>query len=82
MPQTSGSSACSSRSLIFGATLFLVPTIGGEFMPHLDEGALWVRATMPYTISFEAASKIAPEIRDHSDVLSPGNGRRFRIGPS
>jgi cobalt-zinc-cadmium resistance protein CzcA len=49
--------------LIFGATLFLVPTIGGEFMPHLDEGALWVRATMPYTISFEAASKIAPEIR-------------------
>ena len=24
-----------------------VPLIGGEFMPHLDEGALWVRATMP-----------------------------------
>jgi len=49
--------------LIFGATLLLVPTIGGEFMPHLDEGALWVRATLPYTISFEEASKIAPEIR-------------------
>src|ERR1700734_1125452 len=40
-------------SLIFGATLLLIPFIGGEFMPHLDEGALWVRATMPYTISFE-----------------------------
>jgi cobalt-zinc-cadmium resistance protein CzcA len=50
-------------ALIFGATLLLVPFIGGEFMPHLDEGALWVRATMPYTISFEEASKIAPEIR-------------------
>ncbi len=50
--------------LIFGATLLLVPFIGGEFMPHLDEGALWVRATMPYTISFEEASKIAPQIRD------------------
>ncbi len=49
--------------LIFGATLLLVPYIGGEFMPHLDEGALWVRATMPYTISFEEASKIAPQIR-------------------
>ncbi len=49
--------------LIFGATLLLVPFIGGEFMPHLDEGALWVRATMPYTISFEEASKIAPQIR-------------------
>lgn len=50
--------------LIFGATLLLVPFIGGEFMPHLDEGALWVRATMPYTISFEEASTIAPQIRN------------------
>ena len=50
-------------TLIFGASLMLVPFIGGEFMPHLDEGALWVRATMPYTISFEEASKIAPQIR-------------------
>ncbi len=49
---------------IFGATLLLVPSIGGEFMPHLDEGAIWVRATMPYTISFEEASAFAPKIRD------------------
>jgi cobalt-zinc-cadmium resistance protein CzcA len=51
-------------TVIFGLTLLLVPFIGGEFMPHLDEGALWVRATMPYTISFEEASKIAPQLRD------------------
>jgi cobalt-zinc-cadmium resistance protein CzcA len=51
-------------ALIFAATLLLIPFIGGEFMPHLDEGALWVRATMPYTISFEEASRIAPQIRD------------------
>ncbi len=50
--------------LIFGATLLLVPYIGGEFMPHLDEGALWIRATMPYTISFEEASKFSPQVRD------------------
>jgi heavy metal efflux system protein len=50
-------------TLIFAASLVLVPFIGGEFMPHLDEGALWVRATMPYTISFEEASKIAPQVR-------------------
>jgi heavy metal efflux system protein len=50
--------------LILGATLLLVPSIGGEFMPHLDEGAIWVRATMPYTISFEEASKFAPQIRE------------------
>jgi cobalt-zinc-cadmium resistance protein CzcA len=51
-------------AVIFGATLLLVPFIGGEFLPHLDEGALWVRATMPYTISFEEASKFSPQIRD------------------
>jgi len=50
--------------VIFGVTLLLVPFIGGEFMPHLDEGALWVRATMPYTISFEEASKLSPEVRN------------------
>jgi heavy metal efflux system protein len=50
-------------TLIFGVSLFLVPFIGGEFMPHLDEGALWVRATMPYTISYEEAAKVAPQIR-------------------
>ena len=51
-------------ALILGAALLLVPLIGGEFMPHLDEGAIWVRATMPYTISFEEASKFAPQVRD------------------
>jgi cobalt-zinc-cadmium resistance protein CzcA len=50
--------------LLFGATLLLVPFIGGEFMPHLDEGALWVRATLPYTISYEEAAKFSPQIRD------------------
>ncbi len=48
---------------IFGGILLLLPQIGGEFMPHLDEGALWVRATMPYTISWQAAAKIAPQVR-------------------
>jgi heavy metal efflux system protein len=48
---------------IFCATLLLVPFIGGEFMPHLDEGALWVRATMPYTISYEEAAKFSPQVR-------------------
>src|ERR1700719_4750881 len=51
-------------TLIFGAALLLIPFIGGEFLPHLDEGALWGRATMPYTISFEEAAKFAPEIRN------------------
>jgi cobalt-zinc-cadmium resistance protein CzcA len=48
---------------ILALSLLLVPSIGAEFMPKLDEGALWVRATMPYTISYEEASKISPQIR-------------------
>jgi cobalt-zinc-cadmium resistance protein CzcA len=50
-------------TVIFVLTLLLIPFIGGEFMPHLDEGALWIRATMPYTISFDEASKLSPEVR-------------------
>jgi cobalt-zinc-cadmium resistance protein CzcA len=49
---------------IFAASLLLVPFIGAEFMPHLDEGAIWIRATMPYTISFDEASKLAPQVRE------------------
>ncbi len=51
-------------ALLLAGSLLLVPRIGAEFMPHLDEGALWVRATMPYTISFDESAKIAPQIRD------------------
>ncbi|MFK2903036.1 efflux RND transporter permease subunit [Dyella ginsengisoli] len=49
--------------VLLGLSLLLIPRIGAEFMPHLDEGALWVRATMPYTISFDEAAKITPQIR-------------------
>ena len=49
---------------VFACSLLLIPFIGGEFMPHLDEGALWVRATTPYTISFDEASKLSPQIRN------------------
>ncbi|HSP35715.1 MAG TPA: CusA/CzcA family heavy metal efflux RND transporter [Thermoanaerobaculia bacterium] len=52
-----------AASVIFALSLLLVPGIGAEFMPHLDEGSLWVRATMPSTISFEEASKISPQVR-------------------
>lgn len=53
-----------ASALLLGLSLLLVPRIGAEFMPHLDEGALWVRATMPYTISFDESAKITPQIRD------------------
>jgi heavy metal efflux system protein len=48
---------------IFIGALLLTVGIGAEFMPHLDEGALWVRATMPATISLDESAAIVPQIR-------------------
>jgi heavy metal efflux system protein len=53
-----------ASGVLLALSLLLIPVVGGEFMPHLDEGALWVRATMPYTISFDEAAKVTPQIRD------------------
>ncbi len=53
-----------ASALLLAVSLLLIPRIGAEFMPHLDEGALWVRATMPYTISFDESAKITPQIRE------------------
>ena len=53
-----------ASTVVLLLSLLLIPRIGAEFMPQLDEGALWVRATMPYTISFEEASKITPKLRE------------------
>lgn len=48
---------------LFVATLAVIPFLGGEFMPALEEGNLWVRATMPVDISFEQADRLTTEIR-------------------
>ena len=56
-----------------GATLSTLPFVGGEFMPKLEEGNLWVRAMMPNTVSFSYASQLADQMRlifkKHSEVL-------------
>ena len=47
--------------LLISVSLFWV--IGGEFMPKLEEGNLWIRTTLPQDISFEYASHLADEMR-------------------
>ena len=49
-------------ALLLGG-LMLVPSLGSEFMPKLEEGNLWVRATLPVDTSFEASSRLADRIR-------------------
>lgn len=52
-----------ASALLLLVSLLIFADVGAEFMPHLDEGALWVRATMPYTISFNESAAIVPQIR-------------------
>jgi heavy metal efflux system protein len=45
-------------------TLFaLGATIGREFLPDLDEGALWLQVQMPTGLSLEKASEMASDLR-------------------
>jgi cobalt-zinc-cadmium resistance protein CzcA len=48
-------------SLVAAGVLFTF--VGGEFMPPLEEGNLWIRATLPQDISFEEAANIADDLR-------------------
>jgi len=47
--------------LLTSLALFWV--IGGEFMPKLEEGNLWIRATLPQDVSFGYAAHLADEMR-------------------
>ena len=40
-----------------------VPFIGGEFIPVLEEGNIWMRTTFPVDISFEQAARLVTDIR-------------------
>ncbi|MEW6450668.1 MAG: CusA/CzcA family heavy metal efflux RND transporter [Pseudomonadota bacterium] len=42
----------------------LIPRLGTEFLPHLEEGNLWIRATLPSTISLEAGMPIVNKMRE------------------
>ncbi|HET9552893.1 MAG TPA: CusA/CzcA family heavy metal efflux RND transporter [Anaeromyxobacteraceae bacterium] len=44
-------------------TLLLAGTLGSEFLPELDEGALWVTATLPPSIALEEAQRLVPRVR-------------------
>jgi len=54
--------------------LFLGSRLGSEFLPTLEEGNLWIRATMPPTISLEAGMPIVNRIREillkHPEVVT------------
>lgn len=63
--------ALSNRLLTLGSALLLfvvamagVRSLGIEFLPHLEEGNLYIRATLPASISLEAGQPTVNQIRD------------------
>ncbi|MBI3652866.1 MAG: efflux RND transporter permease subunit [Acidobacteria bacterium] len=45
-------------------TAIVVPQLGTEFLPKLEEGNLWVRATLPPTISLAAGEPYVSRMRE------------------
>jgi len=49
-------------------------TLGTEFLPHLDEGAIYIRASLPYSTSLEQSVEITEHLRhimaSYSEVQS------------
>ena len=62
--------ALNNRILTLGAAgivlllaLVTAMSLGSEFLPHLEEGNLWIRATMPPSISLEAGDGYVNRMR-------------------
>jgi heavy metal efflux system protein len=47
--------------IVLCAALF--PLLGGEFMPKLEEGNFWIRATLPMSISLDQSAKYVGRMR-------------------
>jgi len=63
-----------SALVALGASLALVPRLGTEFLPELNEGAIWVNVFLPTSVSVTEAQalnrRIREAIRKSPEVLS------------
>jgi cobalt-zinc-cadmium resistance protein CzcA len=56
-------SALIVSSLVIVAGLYSFKFLGSEFLPELNEGSIWVRATLPYSISLDTSVAKAEQMR-------------------
>jgi len=61
-------------------TAALMPGLGGEFMPQLEEGNLWIRALLPRTVSLEGAARAAPRLREVIASIPEVRGVMSHVG--
>jgi len=61
-------------ALSLGTFFFIAPRLGSEFLPHLEEGNFWIRASMPITLSLQDGEAAARKMREillrHPEVLT------------
>jgi cobalt-zinc-cadmium resistance protein CzcA len=50
-------------ALAIAAGLYSFKFLGSEFLPELNEGSIWVRATLPYSISLDSSVVRATQMR-------------------
>ncbi|MDE2593891.1 MAG: efflux RND transporter permease subunit [Burkholderiales bacterium] len=48
---------------VLAAALMLVPLLGSEFLPKLDEGNLWITLSLPPASSMEASQAVEKQLR-------------------
>ena len=53
-----------SAGAAFAVAMMLVPRLGTEFLPELNEGTMWVNLTLPPSVSVSEASRIVHRVRD------------------
>jgi cobalt-zinc-cadmium resistance protein CzcA len=53
----------SGTALLLALAILAGRSLGLEFLPHLEEGNLWVRATMPSSVSLEEGNGYVNQIR-------------------
>jgi len=52
-----------AAALLLGLAVVALPSLGLEFLPKLEEGNLWIRATLPPSISLEEANGYVNRMR-------------------
>jgi cobalt-zinc-cadmium resistance protein CzcA len=50
-------------AVLVAAAFSIVPRLGTEFLPMLDEGLIWIRASLPAGIDIDKSAEIARHIR-------------------
>lgn len=68
--------------LILGASLFSLKWMGTEFLPELNEGALWVEAKMPMSMSLPETVKMVRTLREKLNGFPEVNGVLSQTGRS